>query len=139
MKKWDQLQLTLDNSKWKAVIRIKHKNCSRQWELELRDMNFSYMHWRGLVREFDLWNVFNEDLYGFGFIECSSYHESTVFMNLIFSLFVVIMLKIGFRDIYLEENVYSICSLKVRFQGRIILKNIKIKTILFHVGFHIFW
>ena len=40
--------------------------------------------WKGLVREFDLWNVFREDLYGFRFIECSSYPQSTVFMNLIF-------------------------------------------------------
>ena len=37
-----------------------------------------------------LWNVFNEGLYGVRFIECLRYRESTVFMNLIFSLFVVI-------------------------------------------------
>ena len=29
--------------------------------------------WQGAVREFDLWNVFNKDLYGVRFIECSSY------------------------------------------------------------------
>ena len=48
--------------------------------------------WKGLVREFNLWNVFNESLHGVRFIECSSYQELTVFMNLIFpsllSLFV---------------------------------------------------
>ena len=46
--------------------------------------------WKGLVREFDLWNVFNEGLYEVRFIECPSYQESTVFINLVFSLFVVI-------------------------------------------------
>ena len=45
--------------------------------------------WQGLVREFDLWNVFNEGLYGVTFIECSNYQESAVCMKLIF-LFVVI-------------------------------------------------
>ena len=42
------------------------------------------------MREFDLWNVFNEGFYGVRFIDCSSYQESTVFVNLSFSLFVVI-------------------------------------------------
>ena len=48
-----------------------------------------FLPWHGPVREFDLWNVFNEGLYGVRFIECSSYRESAVFMNLIFPLFVV--------------------------------------------------
>ena len=51
---------------------------------------------KGLVREFDLWNVFREGLYGFRFIECSSYQQSTVFMNLIFpSLLSSFIAKIG--------------------------------------------
>lgn len=41
---------------------------------------------KGLVREFDLWNVLREGVYGFRFIECSSYQQSTVFMNLILAL-----------------------------------------------------
>ena len=43
MKKWEQLQLTLDNWKseeGKVIIRIKHRNCSRQWEFEFSNMNF---------------------------------------------------------------------------------------------------
>ena len=56
--------------------------------------------WQGPVSEYDLWNVFNEGLYGVRVIECSSYRESTVFMDLIFTLFVVIsMVKIGCRGI----------------------------------------
>ena len=39
MKKWEQLQLALDNSKSKEgqgdIIRIKHKICSRQSEFQL--------------------------------------------------------------------------------------------------------
>ena len=46
--------------------------------------------WHGPVREFDVWNVLNEDLFGVRFIECSSYRQSTVFRNLIFPLFVLI-------------------------------------------------
>ena len=56
----------------------------------------------GPMREFDLWNVFNEGLYGVRFIDCSSYRESIVFMNLIFSLFVVISYGKN-RGIYLEN------------------------------------
>ena len=46
--------------------------------------------WKGLVREFDLRNVFSEGLYEVTFIECPSYQKSTVFINLVFSVFVVI-------------------------------------------------
>ena len=46
--------------------------------------------WQGPVREFNPRNVFSLGLYGPIFIENSSYQESIVFMNLIFSLFVVI-------------------------------------------------
>ena len=45
---------------------------------------------RRVVREFDVWNFFNEGLYVVRFVVCSYYQESTVFMNLIFFLLVVI-------------------------------------------------
>ena len=39
MKKWEKIQLALDNPKFKEgqgnIIRIKHKICSRQSEFEL--------------------------------------------------------------------------------------------------------
>ena len=43
MKKWEQLQLTLNNSKfegYKAIVRIKHKNCSKPIQSELSNTNF---------------------------------------------------------------------------------------------------
>ena len=45
-----------------------------------------FFPWQVPVREFDICNDFNEGLHGVKFIECSSYQESTVFTNLIFSL-----------------------------------------------------
>ena len=66
----------------------------------MRHKFLKILSWRGQVR---VWHVFNEEslwniygmssmrkLYGVRFIECLRYRESTVFMNLIFSLFVVI-------------------------------------------------
>ena len=49
--------------------------------------------WKELLREFDLWNVFNElDLLSVQVIESNDSVQaiSAVFMNLIFSLFVII-------------------------------------------------
>ena len=37
---------------------------------------------KGPTREFDFCNVFNKSLHGLQFYECSSYQDSTVFMNL---------------------------------------------------------
>ena len=86
--------------------------------------------WKELVRDFDLWNGLSESSRGVKFIECSSYWESTVSMNVIFfsSLSSSVMVKVGSRGIYLEnvcksssqhkeQNFYSIFSLKVCFQG----------------------
>ena len=33
---------------------------------------------QGLLKEFDLWNVFNNGLYGVQFVDCLRYKESTV-------------------------------------------------------------
>ena len=103
------------------------------------------------MRVFDICNDFNESLHGVRFIECLSYQESTVFTNLIFSLFAVISYGENILQTHLVrkckknikymnkklEKVYSICSLKVGFQVKNILKNIKIQTKLFHVRFEI--
>ena len=103
------------------------------------------------VREFDICNDFSEGLHGVRLIECSGYEESTVFTNLIFSLFAVISYGKNILQKHLVrkckknikymnkkvETFYSICSLKVGFQVKNILKNIKIQTKLLHVRFEI--
>ena len=61
--------------------------------MRVRVMRYEFLKvspWQGPVRGIDLWNVFNEGLYRVRFIECSSYQESTAFMNLIFFLFAVV-------------------------------------------------
>ena len=78
MKKWEELQLTVDTSE------------EGQGNFQDKTQKLFKTMKVGLMREFDLWNVFNEGLYEVRFIECPSYQESTVFINLVFSLFVVI-------------------------------------------------
>ena len=134
MKKWEQLQLTVDNSKSEEGQGDYQGKTQKLFKtMTVRVMKYEFqkvLPWKGLVRVFDLQNVFNKGLYGVKFIECSSYRESIVFMNLSFTLFMlIVVVKIGCRGIQLEsvsktsskqkeEKVYSICLLKVNFQGQ---------------------
>ena len=92
MKKWEQLQLTL---KSKSQVQGDYQDKTQKLFNTVRVQFMKYkslifLPWKRLMREFDLWNVFNEGIYGVRFSEFSIYQESTVFINLIFSLFVVI-------------------------------------------------
>ena len=101
------------------------------------------------VREFDICNDFSEGLHGVRLIECSGYEESTVFTNLIFSLFAVIsygknilqkhLVRKCKKNIkYMNKKVEKFIQyVKVGFQVKNILKNIKIQTKLLHVRFEI--
>ena len=80
MKKWEQLQLTLTDSKSEEGQRNywdKTQICSRQRDFELSNGILL----RRPVRYFDFWNVLNEGLHGVQFFEYANYWESTVFMN----------------------------------------------------------
>ena len=104
MKKREQLQLTLDNSKTEeAKSGYKYKTQKLFQAIRNGVMRYQFLMvlpWP--VREFDLWNVFNEELYRVRFIECSSYLDSRFlkiysrFLNVgkIFSSFFVIHEKI---------------------------------------------
>ena len=79
MKKWEQLQLTLDNKKseqGQGDYQDKTQNLLKI--MRVRVMRYEFLKvlpWPGPVREFDLWNVFNEvrfmelDLLSFQVIE----------------------------------------------------------------------
>ena len=132
---------------WGKNTKIVQKK--RVWIIRYELLKF--FPWQVPVRVFDICNDFNESLHGVRFIECLSYQESTVFTNLIFSLFAVISCGKNILQTHLVrkckknikymnkkvETFYSICSLKVGFQVKNILKNIKIQTKLFHVRFEI--
>ena len=91
MKKWEQLHLTLDKSKSEkrqGDYQDKARKLFKKMRVRVMRYEFKVLSWHGPVREFGLWSV-NEGLYGIIFIECLSYRESTVFMNLFFYFFAV--------------------------------------------------
>ena len=153
MKKWEQLQLTLDKSKSEkrqGDYQDKARKLFKKMRVRVMRYEFKVLSWHGPVREFGLWSV-NEGLYGIIFIECLSYRESTVFMNLFFYFFAVSSygknrlqrhsqkMQVGYQVYkHKRRKLHLICSLKVSYQVRKTLKRIKIQTILFHVRFDIF-
>ena len=85
MERWEQLQLFPDY--WKSEEG--QGNYQDKTQKLLKTMKAWVIKWLSVglpqkkrVREFDFWNVFSKDLCGVRFFKCSSYQESTVFMNL---------------------------------------------------------
>ena len=70
-----------------------------------------FFPWQVPVRVFDICNDFNESLHGVRFIECLSYQESTVFTNLIFSLFAVISCGKNILQTHLVRKCKKILSI----------------------------
>ena len=66
------------------------------------------------VREFDICNDFSEGLHGVRLIECSGYEESTVFTNLIFSLFAVI----SYGKNILQKHLVRKCKKNIKYMNK---------------------
>ena len=83
MKKWEQLQLTLDNSKSKegrVNYLDKTQICSRQWEFEFLNAIFYVLLGRYSKIVWFL-ACLQQGLYGVQSFEYSSYRESTECLN----------------------------------------------------------
>ena len=71
MKKWEQLQLTFDNSKFEVgrddYLADNNQICSRQWEFAFLNEIFYRFCSEG-THEFDFWNVFKRFGMEFNFL-----------------------------------------------------------------------